>query len=35
MLEKDVRHLPVLDAGEVIGMVSTRDLLLLEAWPAA
>jgi CBS domain-containing protein len=35
MLEKGVRHLPVLDAGEVIGMVSTRDLLLLEAWPAA
>lgn len=33
MLELGVRHLPVLRRGEVIGMVSARDLLVLTAWP--
>jgi CBS domain-containing protein len=32
MLEQGVRHLPVLEGGQVIGMVSARDLLSLEAW---
>ncbi len=30
MREHAVRHLPVLDAGKVVGMVSMRDLYLLE-----
>jgi CBS domain-containing protein len=34
MLEAGVRHLPVTEAGVVIGMVSIRDVLLEEAWPA-
>jgi len=34
MLDLGVRHLPVLEAGQVIGMVSSRDLLSLEAWNA-
>ena len=34
MLDLGVRHLPVVDAGQVIGMVSSRDLLSLEAWNA-
>jgi CBS domain-containing protein len=34
MLEAGVRHLPVTEAGRVIGMVSMRDVLLEEAWPA-
>jgi len=29
MIEHDVRHLPVVDAGEVVGMVAARDLLVL------
>jgi len=33
MVEQDVRHLPVVDAGELVGMVSARDLLIVEAWP--
>jgi CBS domain-containing protein len=35
MLEHNVRHLPILEDGEITGIVTTRDLLLLEAWPAA
>jgi CBS domain-containing protein len=31
MRELEIRHLPVVDAGEVVGMVSARDLLDLEA----
>ena len=33
MLDLGVRHLPVLDGDQLIGMVSARDLLVLEAWP--
>jgi len=33
MVELGVRHLPVVDHGRVIGMISARDLLMLEAWP--
>ncbi|HZV49289.1 MAG TPA: CBS domain-containing protein [Candidatus Dormibacteraeota bacterium] len=33
MLERGVRHLPVVEHGRLIGMVSARDLLALEAWP--
>jgi CBS domain-containing protein len=32
MLEAGVRHLPVMEAGRVVGMVSIRDLASLEAW---
>ncbi|QKW40662.1 CBS domain-containing protein [Actinomadura sp. NAK00032] len=32
MLDAGVRHLPVADHGRVVGMVSMRDLLALEAW---
>lgn len=32
MLEAGIRHLPITRDGEVIGMVSVRDLLALEAW---
>lgn len=35
MVEHDVRHLPVVVAGELKGMVSARDLLIVEAWPHA
>jgi CBS domain-containing protein len=36
MRELEIRHLPVVDAGEIVGMVSARDLLDLEAGtPAA
>ena len=31
MLNMGVRHLPVLEAGRVVGMVSARDLLLLDS----
>ncbi len=33
LLDMGVRHLPVVEAGQVIGMVSARDLLLLEVSP--
>lgn len=33
MLELGIRHLPVVEHGRVMGMVSARDLLMLEAWP--
>jgi CBS domain-containing protein len=32
MLEAGVRHLPVMDNNEMIGMVSIRDLLAAETW---
>jgi CBS domain-containing protein len=31
MVEHDVRHLPVVTAGQLKGMVSARDLLVVEA----
>ncbi|HEX9824701.1 MAG TPA: CBS domain-containing protein [Actinomycetota bacterium] len=34
MLELGVRHLPVMEEGRVVGMVSSRDLLSIEAWSA-
>jgi CBS domain-containing protein len=35
MLDLGVRHLPVVDHGEVVGMLSVRDLLVLAAWQPA
>ena len=35
MASNRFRHLPVVEHGRVIGMISARDLLRLEAWPAA
>lgn len=35
MVERGVRHLPVVDRGRVVGMVSARDLLVVEAVPRA
>src|SRR5687768_10792905 len=35
MADLGVRHLPVMDHGRLVGMVSSRDLLSLEAWKAA
>ncbi len=32
MLEAGVRHLPVMEDNEMIGMVSIRDLLAIETW---
>jgi CBS domain-containing protein len=32
MLEAGVRHLPVMDNNEMVGMVSIRDLLASEVW---
>ena len=33
MREHQVRHLPVLDGGKIIGVVSQRDILLIESLP--
>jgi acetoin utilization protein AcuB len=33
MLQHHVRHLPVLDGGRIVGLVSERDLLLVESLP--
>jgi acetoin utilization protein AcuB len=33
MRSSGIRHLPVLDHGKVVGIVSARDLLLLESLP--
>ena len=32
MVQYDVRHLPVVAVGQLLGMVSARDLLVAEAW---
>jgi CBS domain-containing protein len=32
MMSLGVRHLPVMRGGELVGVISARDLLLLEAW---
>lgn len=34
MLEQGVRHLPVLDGGRLAGLLSERDLLLVESMPS-
>ena len=33
MIERDVRHLPVVEGRRPVGMISARDLLSLSAWP--
>ena len=33
MLDEGVRHLPVLEGGRVVGLLSERDLLLIESLP--
>jgi len=33
MLELGIRHMHVVERGRVIGIVSERDLLMLEVWP--
>jgi CBS domain-containing protein len=35
MVQRGFRHLPVVEEGRLIGMVSARDLLQVEAWPPA
>ena len=35
MVRNGFRHLPVVEKGRLIGMVSARDLLQVEAWPPA
>lgn len=32
MLDAGIRHLPVIDDGRLVGMVSMRDLLALHSW---
>ena len=34
MVRHDVRHLPVVLGTRLVGMVSARDLLIVEAWPS-
>ena len=34
MVQRHTRHLPVLDGGRFAGMLSARDLLRIEGWPA-
>jgi CBS domain-containing protein len=33
MMNQGIRHMPVVDGDRILGMVSIRDLLPLEAWP--
>jgi acetoin utilization protein AcuB len=33
MLDHGVRHLPVLEGGRIVGLISERDLLLVESLP--
>jgi len=33
MLDQSVQHLPVLDGGNIVGLLSERDLLLVESLP--
>lgn len=33
MLEHGIRHLPVVDGHHLLGVISARDLLMLEVWP--
>jgi acetoin utilization protein AcuB len=33
MLDEGIRHLPVLDGGRIVGLLSERDLLLVESLP--
>jgi CBS domain-containing protein len=32
MVKHDVRHLPIVAVGQLLGMISARDLLVAEAW---
>ena len=33
MVQHDVRHLPIVQGARVVGIVSARDLLVLQGWP--
>jgi len=35
MLELGVRHLPVVEGGRIVGMVSALDVLVDEAWASS
>jgi CBS domain-containing protein len=35
MVKHDIRHLLVVEAGELKGIISARDLLVVDAWPVA
>jgi len=35
MLEHGIRHLPVVEENRLLGVISARDLLMLEVWPPA